>query len=101
MKTKIKRSALVSILFIIALIPLSAQAAPVISIEPSHQNILQGDFFTVNITVDPAGDEVMGAQYDLYFNNMLLNATDQVSGTFLSHDGASTMIITNEVTTHL
>jgi hypothetical protein len=76
---------------------LSAQAAPVISVEPSHQNVLQGDFFTVNITVDPAGDAVMGAQYDLYFNNMLLNATDQVSGTFLSHDGASTMIITNEI----
>ena len=97
MKIKIKRSALVSILFIIALIPLSAHAAPIISVEPSCQNVLQGDIFTVNITVDPAGDEVMGAQYDLYFSNMLLNATDQVSGTFLSHDGASTMIITNEI----
>ncbi|MEA3281424.1 MAG: cohesin domain-containing protein [Euryarchaeota archaeon] len=97
MKMKIKISALVSILFIIALIPLSAHAAPVIRVEPSHQNVLQGDLFTVNITVDPAGDEVMGAQYDLYFSNMLLNATDQVSGTFLSHDGASTMIITNEI----
>ncbi|MEA1894945.1 MAG: fibronectin type III domain-containing protein [Euryarchaeota archaeon] len=97
MKIKIKRSALVSILFIIALIPLSAYAASVINVEPSNQNVLQGDLFTVNITVDPAGDEVMGAQYDLYFSNMLLNATDQVSGTFLSHDGASTMIITNEI----
>lgn len=72
-------------------------AAPVISVEPSHQNVLQGDIFTVNITVDPAGDEIMGAQYDLHFNSMLLNATDQVSGTFLSHDGASTMEVTNEI----
>ena len=72
-------------------------AAPVISVEPSHQNVLQGDIFTVNITVDPAGDEIMGAQYDLHFNNMLLNATDQVSGTFLSHDGASTIVVTNEI----
>ena len=59
-------------------------AAPVISIEPSHQNVLQGDVFTVNITVDPAGDEIMGAQYDLHFNNMLLNAAEQIGGTFLS-----------------
>jgi len=72
-------------------------AASVISVEPSHQNVLQGDIFTVNITVDPAGDEIMGAQYDLHFNNMLLNATDQVSGTFLSQDGASTMLVTNEI----
>ena len=72
-------------------------AAPVISVEPSHQNVLQGDIFTVNITVDPAGDEIMGAQYDLHFTNMLLNATDQVSGTFLSHDGASTIVVTNEI----
>jgi hypothetical protein len=72
-------------------------AVPVISVEPSHQNVLQGDIFTVNITVDPAGDEIMGAQYDLHFNNMLLNATDQVSGTFLIHDGASTIVVTNEI----
>jgi len=72
-------------------------AVPVISVEPSHQNVLQGDIFTVNITVDLAGDEVGGAQYDLYFSNMLLNATDQVSGTFLSHDGASTIVVTNEI----
>jgi len=72
-------------------------AAPVISVEPSSQTVLQGDFFIVNITVDPAGVEVMGAQYDLYFNNMLLNGTEQINGTFLSHDGASTMIVTNEI----
>ena len=87
----------IPLLFTIAFITMSAQAAPVISVEPSHQNVLQGDIFTVNITVDPAGDEVGGAQYDLYFSNMLLNATDQVSGDFLSHDGASTMVVTNEI----
>jgi hypothetical protein len=87
----------IPLLFTIAFITMSAQAAPVINVEPFHQNVLQGDSFTVNITVDPAGDEVMGAQYDLYFNNMLLNATDQVSGDFLSHDGASTMVVTNEI----
>ena len=74
-----------------------ALSAPIISVEPSQLNVLQGDVFTVNITIDPAGDEIMGAQYDLYFDNVLLNATDQVSGTFLSQDGASTTVYKNDI----
>ena len=72
-----------------------ALAAPTISIEPSHSDILQGDLVTVNITVDPQGVETMGAQYYLYFNNTLLNATEQVEGYFLSHDGANTLVMPN------
>ena len=48
-----------------------ALSAPIVSVEPSYVNVLQGDVFTVNITVDPAGYEVMGSQYDLYFNTTL------------------------------
>ena len=75
----------------------TASAAPIVSIEPSHQDVLQGDMFTVNITVDPQGVETMGAQYYLYFNNTLLNATEQTKGDFLSHDGASTNTFANKV----
>ena len=97
-KGKMRRNKLVIVA--IAMLCMFAQpalAAPVISVEPSYQNVLQGDTFTVNITVDPADAEVMGAQYDLYFNNMLLNATEQTNGTFLCQDGASTIIVTNEI----
>jgi hypothetical protein len=66
-----------------------AQAAQV-QVEPAYLEVSQGANFTVNIMVDPEGAEVMGAQYDLYFNTTLLNAIDQVSGDFLSQDGAST-----------
>ena len=72
-----------------------ALAAPTISIEPSHSDVLQGDLVTVNITVDPQGVETMGAQYYLHFNNTLLNATEQVEGYFLSHDGANTLVMPN------
>jgi hypothetical protein len=82
---------------ILCVVAQAAQAAPVISVEPSYQTVLQGDLFTVNITIDPMGDEIMGAQYDLYFNSMLLNGTEQVNGTFLSQDGAGTMIVSNEI----
>jgi len=84
-------------LFILICCVTSAHAAPVVSVEPSYQNVLQGDLFTVNITVNPAGVEVMGAQYDLYFNNTLLKGIEQVKGPFLSQDGASTMDITNVI----
>ncbi|MCK4459382.1 MAG: fibronectin type III domain-containing protein, partial [Methanosarcinales archaeon] len=56
-----------------------------------------GDIFTVNITLDPAGVAVMGAQYELCFNNTLLNATEQTQGTFLSQDGAGTNVFANKI----
>ncbi|RLG23326.1 hypothetical protein DRN77_04760 [Methanosarcinales archaeon] len=75
----------------------TASAAPIVSIEPSYLNVLQGDVFTVNITVDPQGVETMGAQYYLHFNNTLLNATEQVEGSFLSQDGVSTNTFVNKI----
>lgn len=72
-------------------------AASVVSVEPSYQNVLQGDIFTANITVDPNGAEIFGAQYALYFNNTLLNAIGQTGGPFLTQDGASTMEVTNTI----
>jgi len=73
----------------------TASAAPVISIE--HLDALQGDMVTVNIMVDPQGVETMGAQYNLYFNNTLLSATEQMEGYFLSHDGANTLVMPNRL----
>ena len=72
-----------------------AQAAQV-NIEPGYVEVV-GDNVTVNITIDPEGDEVMGAQYDLYFDNTLLHATDQTSEAFLSHDGVSMNVYKNTI----
>jgi len=74
-----------------------ASAVPIISIEPTHIEVLEGNNFSVNITVDPDDTEVMGVQYRLSFDNNLLNAVDQRKGTFLSHDGISTMNIKNKI----
>jgi len=96
MKLKGIRLAIVAIAALCA-VAQPALAAPVVSIEPSYQNVLQGENITVNITVDPVGAEVMGASYHLYFNNALLNGTKQTKGDFLSQDGASTMEVANEI----
>ena len=68
-----------------------------ISVVPSNQTVSKGENFTVNISVDPEGSEVFGASYHLHFNNMVLNATDQTNGPFLSQDGADTNVAPNEI----
>ena len=96
MKTKIMCLTLMAIIAL-CMSAQSVSAAPTISVEQSYLNVLQGDIFTVNITLDPAGVEVMGAQCELYFNNTLLNATKQTQGTFLSQDGAGTNVFVNKI----
>ena len=98
MKKAMVTAIAITSIFIASLIQTSlAMAGPEISVELSDQNVLQGENFTVNITVDPVDAEVMGASYWLYFDNMLLNATEQIKGPFLSQGGASTMEISNEI----
>ena len=72
-----------SIVLIVLLCSVALAQAAQVRVEPAYLEVSQGANFTVNITVDPEGDEVMGAEYKLYFDNTLLNATDQVQGTFL------------------
>ena len=75
----------------------AASAAPVISVDPTNIQVLEGESFTVNIMVDPGDVEIMGVQYQLHFDNTLLSAVDQSKGAFLSHDGGSTIPLVNNV----
>jgi rhodanese-related sulfurtransferase len=74
-----------------------AQASPaVVSVSPSSIEVSQGQTFTIDITVDPKGAEVFGAQYDLYFDTNMLKAVSQTPGTFLSQDDTKTNVFVNE-----
>jgi hypothetical protein len=74
---------ILTLLIILVCFTPSAHAAR-IWVEPAQHEVSEGANFTVDIMVDPEGDdEVMGAEYKVYFNNTLLNATDQVQGSFL------------------
>ena len=74
-----------------------AASAAQISVVPSFQTVSTGENFSVNISVDPEGSEVFGAQYELHFNNTLLNAISQTQGPFLSQDGASTSVVKYDI----
>jgi len=87
-------------LTMVALVTLSvfayAASAAQISVVPECQIVSMGEYITVNIYVDPEGNETYAAEYKLQFNNTLLNATSQVYGSFLSQDGVSTLEIVNK-----
>jgi hypothetical protein len=73
------------------LVPSTSAQSAQISVEPLYLEVSQGENFTVNIIVDPGNDtEVYSVQYDLYFDNALLNVTYPTKGTFLSQDGERT-----------
>jgi len=57
-----------------------------VSISPQTITVSQGDTFTLDIVVDPAGNEVYRAECTLHFDNAMLKANDQSKGTFLSSE---------------
>ena len=83
-------SAIVSTAFVVfGMQTCSAMPAPIVSVEPSYLRVSPGENFTVNITIDPEGNEIAGADCVLRFDNALLNATSLTKGTFFS--GFNTM----------
>ena len=74
----------------------SAQAAE-ISVEPAYQEAFNGDNITVDIMVYPDERGVYSASYTLYFNNMLLSATSQTQGSFLTQDGNTSIVYLDKI----
>lgn len=86
----------VYIVLIISTAAVTAQAAPaLVSVSPPSMEASYGQTVTVTINVDPGGNEICAAQYVLYFDQRILNATLQSQGTFLSQDGIGTLKIAN------
>ena len=68
-----------------------------VSVSPQAITASVGEMFTMGIIVDSADSAVYGAQYELYFDNTILNATAQTQGTFLSQDGESTNVFVTTI----
>ena len=95
---KMKRMSMgfIYIVLIISTAAVTAQAAPaLVSVSPPSIEASYGQTVTVTINVDPGGNEICAAQYVLYFDQRILNATSQSQGTFLSQDGIGTLEIAN------
>ena len=86
-----------ALLLMLLCLTTATSATPKISVNPSFIEASPGENFTIEIRIDPNGAEIYGVQYDLYFNPNILNATSQSQGTFLSQDGANTIVLVNEI----
>jgi hypothetical protein len=84
--------------FVLSIFAGMVSAESVVSVEPEHIEVSDGDVFTVEIKVNPGNDiEVYAVQYDLHFDNVLLKALNQDGGPFLRQDGESTTEYENEI----
>ncbi|MBN1761544.1 MAG: hypothetical protein JW878_00495 [Methanomicrobia archaeon] len=78
----------------------AAQSAS-ISVSPSTVEASPGETFRIDISIDPHDLAISGAQFNLYFDQNVLNATSQTQGTFLAQDGATTTVITDTINNSL
>ena len=86
-------TAFIAIVCVLQVVTISVAAGPAVTVE--SRDVSPGDTFTINITIDPQGEAVYGAQYDLYFDPAVLQVVEQIKGDFLSQDGANTIEIVN------
>ncbi len=82
-------------LLILLLSSIASVQAVSLWIEPASIEVPAGGNFTVDIMVDPEGTQIMGVEYELSFDNIILNCTEQLQGTFLTNDSASSYVIMN------
>jgi hypothetical protein len=60
------------------------------TVSPSSEIVNQGQSFTLNVSIDPLGAAISGAQLDIAFNQSLLNLNSVTEGDLFTQDGAST-----------
>ena len=87
------RSGILSLFLLVILVILSAtafsQQTTTVSVSPSRSIASFGEYFTVNITVDPA-TPIAGVQFDLHFDPAIVTVSKIEEGDLLSQNGAST-----------
>ncbi len=92
---KVRNSGAKLLTALIAMICITSIAAGA-SVSVDSRDVSFGDTFTIDVTVDPEGNSVYGAQYDLTFNQAILQVISQVKGGFLTQDGENSVEITNK-----
>lgn len=96
-----RNNKLIRIIVLVSIISFSATAygahAATIEVVPQTSDVHAGVVFTVDIFVDPEGEEVYGVQYLLSFNNSVIRANVQTKGPFLTSDGNESAIVVSTI----
>ena len=92
---KLIKASVLAVLLLTCLCQIGLVAGSSVSVSPQTITASHGDIFTIDVIADPAGSEIYGAEYTLHFDKNLLEVIDQSKGTFLSHDGAEIIEVSN------
>ena len=92
---KLIKASVLAVLLLTCLCQIGLAAGSSVSVSPQTITASPGDIFTIDIIADPDGSEIYGAEYTLHFDKKLLKVIDQSKGTFLSHDGAEIIEVSN------
>ena len=84
----IPRTLFIFLIVLIFFLP-QAQAASVF-VSPANKTVEQGQSFYLDISIDPLGTAISGAQLDILFNKSLLTLNNIIEGNLFKQDGAST-----------
>lgn len=87
-------TALIAVVYILQVATAASAAGPTVSVNSA--DVSPGDTFTIDVTVDPQGEEIYGAQYDLTFDPAILQVVSQTKADFLSQDDVSTLNVINK-----
>lgn len=61
-----------------------------VTVESGTKNRLIGETFNVNVTIDPLGQPISGAQLDIYYNESMVRINSVTEGNLFSQNGAKT-----------
>lgn len=76
---------LLSIVFFI-----STVSAAEVTFIPTSKIVTQGETFDLNVSIDPMGAAIAGAQLNIEFNNSMLHVNDILEGNLFKKNGIST-----------
>ncbi len=79
------------LVFILSACPAISAALPAeISISPDYQSIENGQEFDIDILIDPVNNPITGAQFNLNFDNSLVNIKNVSEGNIFKQNGTTT-----------
>ncbi|HEY9205711.1 MAG TPA: PGF-pre-PGF domain-containing protein [Candidatus Methanoperedens sp.] len=79
------------LVFILSACPAISAALPAeISINPAYQSIENGQEFNIDILIDPVNNPITGAQFNLNFDNSLVNIKNVSEGNLFKQNGTTT-----------
>lgn len=79
------------IMLVLALILITGKAfAADVVVTPSNNTVIQGQTFDLNISIDPLGTAIAGAQLNIEFNKSIISINSITEGDLFKQNGAGT-----------